>query len=154
MSKFKISIYAKTFKDRLVEAEMKAIDSFIADKSIVVNGDNCAALMSAVGKRGCVFCPSTFKDSIKSRETFEQAQLFVLTFDNASTEKISFNKIKGRARYYGLPILFAYSTDPFYWTDPEREQFSIVFLNETPLSDLKEAEAMQIPGSRQRLQCP
>ena len=38
MSKFKISIYAKTFKDRLVEAEMKAIDSFIADKSIVVNG--------------------------------------------------------------------------------------------------------------------
>ena len=143
MSKFKISIYAKTFKDRLVEAEMKAIDSFIADKSIVVNGDNCAALMSAVGKRGCVFCPSTFKDSIKSRETFEQAQLFVLTFDNASTEKISFNKIKGRARYYGLPILFAYSTDPFYWTDPEREQFSIVFLNETPLSDLKEAEAMQ-----------
>ena len=36
MSKFKISIYAKTFKDRLVEAEMKAIDSFIADKSYSV----------------------------------------------------------------------------------------------------------------------
>ena len=133
MSKFKISIL-KAFKDKLIEAEME---------SMVIKGNNLVSLMKAVGEEGCVFCPSTFKDSIKSRETFEQSQLFVLTFGNANNEGLSFIKIKSRARYYGLPMLFAYITDPFYCIDVTREQLSIVFLNETPLSDLKEAEAMQ-----------
>ena len=117
MSKFKISIL-KAFKDKLIEAEME---------SMVIKGNNLVSLMKAVGEEGCVFCPSTFKDSIKSRETFEQSQLFVLTFGNANNEGLSFIKIKSRARYYGLPMLFAYITDPFYCIDVTREQLSIAF---------------------------
>ena len=65
---------------------------------MVIKDNNLVSLMKAVGEEGCVFCPSTFKDGIKSRETFEQSQLFVLTFGNANNEGLSFIKIKSRAR--------------------------------------------------------
>lgn len=143
MNKFKVSIYLKPFRNAPNEADMKAIDSFIAKQAQSITNKEFDLFIRAVGKRGCVFCPSTFRDGIKSHETFEQSQLFVLTFDNENNEKLSFKRIKARAGYYGLPMLFAYSTYPYYWIETDREQFSIVFLNESPLSDLKEAEAMQ-----------
>lgn len=56
MSKFKISIL-KAFKDKLIEAEME---------SMVIKGNNLVSLIKEVGEEGYAFCPSTFKDSIKS----------------------------------------------------------------------------------------
>ena len=117
MSSFNISIHLRAFKDAPNEADMKAIDSFIAKQAQSITTKELVPFIRAVGERGFVFCPSTFKDGIKSRETFEQTQLFVLTFDNENNEKLSFKRIKARAGYYGLPMLFAYSTYPYYWID-------------------------------------
>ena len=108
--------------------------------------------MKRIGEDGWAFCPSTFQGQrwefkTKSPETFKQSQLFVLSFDNSTgdsiNEKLSFEEIETRAKRYGLPMLFAYKKDPRRWTESERKEFSVVFLNETPVTDLREAETMQ-----------
>ena len=143
MKKFKVSIHPEAFRNPPTIAEMKGIDGLIAKKIVVVDNEQFGKFMQMVGKKGYVFCPSTFKDRKKSRETFKQSQLFVLSFDNRNDEQLTFKKIRDRAKYYGLPILFAYECRECWWTDTEREQFTIVFLNETPIYVLREAEAMQ-----------
>ena len=143
MKKFKISIHPEAFSSPPVIAELVRIGSTIAKSPVVVNREIFGQFVRLIGERGHVFCPSTFKDRKKSRETFKQSQLFVLSFDNRNDEQLTFKKIRDRAKYYGLPILFAYDCRECWWTDTECEQFTIVFLNETPITDLREAEAMQ-----------
>jgi len=98
-------------------------------------------LVRKIGSNGHTFCSATFKENRRSKETFEQQQLFVLDFDNKEPNKtISFEEAKARADYYELPILFAYDT----LSSINHNKFRIVFLNDIPIPDRKIAEAMQL----------
>lgn len=142
MSNFKVCVYSYQFKDAPNEPSLRVIGSFIAGKEYITEVNELVPFMEQVGSKGCTLCPSTFKDGIKSTDTFEQSQLLTLSFDSFSSpdnQDVTFEKIKARAERYNLPILFAYDSYS-YWT---RRRFNIAFLNETPLYDFREAEAMQ-----------
>ncbi len=142
MSKFKASIYSYPFRDEPNSATIKGIDTFIADMVCHTDTNGVVPFMQAVGSKGNVFCTSTFKNGVKNKENFEQSQLLTLSFDSFSSpgnREVTFEKIKARTQRYKLPMLFAYDS----YTSGTRKRFNIVFLNETPLSDLREAEAMQ-----------
>ncbi|MBD5155790.1 MAG: hypothetical protein HDT15_12215 [Oscillibacter sp.] len=142
MSKFKVCVDVCQFKDAPNVPTMKAIGSYIADKKYVVEVNELIPFVKQIGSLGRTFCPSTFKNGTISVDTFEQSQLLTLSFDsfsNPDNQGVTFEKIKARAERYALPILFAYDSYS-YWT---RKRFNIAFLNETPLYDFREAEAMQ-----------
>ena len=93
-------------------------------------------LAEQIGTLGKTFCLATFKNGKKSRDDFEQMQLFALYFDNKeTTAKESIIK----AKQYGIPVLFAYDTFSF----GNRNIYTLVFLNESPVFKIKEAEAIQ-----------
>jgi len=143
MNQFKVCISESCIHGTLYKGDIRKIERSIAKSFFTIDDNQIKSFINVVVNQEHPFCPSTFKDGIMSRETFEQAQLFVLSFDSQNDKRVSFERIKARARYYGLPILFAYNTYSLWWTETRREQFSIVFLNEIPLYDLREAEAMQ-----------
>lgn len=144
MKKFAISIHLQAFNSPPIAEELARIDRTIAKTPVVVDNEHLDTFTRLVGERGNVFCPSTFQDGKKSRETFEQSQLFVLSFDGYKNEDAVFARIKARAKRYGLPILLAYDTRKYYWEETEHEQFNVVFMHETPITDLREAEAIQL----------
>ncbi len=147
MNKFKVSINKIALKMEPNKKTMDVLESFIAEGSKVINKDNIESFVEQVSSKGYTFCPSTFKNNIKSKETFEQSQLFALYFDSFSSQnnrKISFEKMKFRAEQYNLSILFAYDVFPLGNPFSEvRERFCLVFLNSTPFFKLKEAETIQ-----------
>lgn len=124
---------------------MKMFDTFIADSAKMIKRDDIRTFVEQVGSKGHTFCPSTFKDGIKSREAFEQSQLLVFYFDSLENGNTSFEKIKARAEQYGFPVLFAYDIFSPYrlHSSATRKKFILVFLNDAPAYKLKEAEAMQ-----------
>ena len=90
---------------------------------------------------GHTFCPATFKDGKRSKDNFEQQQLFALDFDNKDPDKtVSFKDVKDRAEKYDLPILFAYDT----FSSTNHDKFRVVFLNDSSIQDRRIAEAMQL----------
>lgn len=145
MKKFKVSINDIPNKVEPCNAAMKVYDTYIADNAELVKRDNIRTFVERVGSKGHTFCPSTFKNGVKSRETFEQSQLFVLYFDSLENKNTSFEKMKARASQYDLPVLFAYDVFSPYrlYYGATRKKFVIAFLNAVSTVKLKEAEAMQ-----------
>lgn len=136
MNEFNVSISKISSKREFNNKEMEMFDILIADNTELIKNDNVRSFVEQVGSKGHVFCPSTFKEGLKSKDTFEQSQLLALHFDSKET---SFKEIKDRTEQYDLPILFAYDA----FSIGSRNKFSIVFLKDSPSSSLKEAEAMQ-----------
>lgn len=142
MNGFKASINKFPSKAELNNRTMEALDSITADKAEFIERDNIRSFVELVGSKGCTFCPATFQDGIKSRETFEQTQLFVLYFDSFSSlgnSELTFEKVKARAGQYELPVFFAYDV----FSTGHRSRFCVSFLNDTTFRTLKEAEAIQ-----------
>jgi len=86
MNKFKVSINKIALKMEPNKKTMDVLESFIAEGSKVINKDNIESFVEQVSSKGYTFCPSTFKNNIKSKETFEQSQLFALYFDSFSSQ--------------------------------------------------------------------
>lgn len=79
-----------------------------------------------VGNKGHSFCPALFETRRCSKD-FKEMQLLVLDFDSG----ISFEEIKERAKYYNLPLAFAYHT---FSSSPQKEKFRVVFQNDVPIT--------------------
>lgn len=122
--------------------EIGSINNRIANTIKEISTPNkLANLARKIGSNGHTFCPATFKENRRSKETFEQQQLFALDFDNKdSNNSVTFNEIKKRADYYNLPVLFAYDT----LTSIAHNKFRVVFLNDISILDRKVAEAIQL----------
>ena len=95
-----------------------------------------------VSTQGYTFCPATFSDNHRHQASFDQQQLIAMDFDNDKPEKtITFNEVMSRAKYYDLHPLFAYHS---LRSTPDHPKFRMVFLNDTSVSDLRVAVAMQL----------
>ena len=95
----------------------------------------------AVGRDGHTFCPATFTNGKRSKDHFEQQQMFALDFDNkAQDRRVSFEEVRARAKKYDLPILFAYDT----FSSTGHNKFRVVFLNDVSIPHRELAEAMQL----------
>lgn len=94
-----------------------------------------------IGEEGYQFCTATFTPGPDGTDTFQQTQLFVLTFQGQTDfPHLTFEDVQKTCTEYHLPLLFAYRLDTLsdpYWG------FSVVFLNETAVTDLREAEVMK-----------
>lgn len=148
MNRFKVSITENRYRDILSQAELRSMDTSIAKSSCMVTDSDFKKFVILVGKCGYPFCPSTFKEGIKSKKTFAQSQLLALYFDITNIEKgkASYDKIYDRAKRYELPVLFTYDSYSQVFadqTDRKCTRFCFVFLLSVPLADLKEAEAVQ-----------
>lgn len=144
MGNFKVSMTKTDARDPLITVQLEALNAAITKFTPTINCDNLKEFVELIGKRGQVFCPATFKDKIKSEETFEQAQLFALYFDNTrrTNAKISVYEVMDRIKEYRLPLLFSYDFYSHnYFNTIER--FCFVFLLENPVYELREAMAIQ-----------
>ena len=147
MNRFKVSITENRYRDILSKAELRSMDTSIAKSFCMVTDSNFKKFVILVGKYGCLFCPSTFKEGIKSKKTFAQSQVLALYFDTTNIEKgkVSYDEIYDRAKRYELPVLFTYDSYSQEFADQTRKctRFCFVFLLNVPLADLKDAEAVQ-----------
>jgi len=142
MDQFRVSVNKIQSKQASSPEQLKALETIVVDHPETVSSKNVKSFVERVGSKGCTFCPSTFKGSSKSMETFEQSQLLALSFDSfdgVNNRNLTFEKIKERAEKYNLPILLAYDS----FSVAQRKKFGIVFLNSTPLSSFREAEVVQ-----------
>ena len=142
MDQFRVSVNKIQSKQASSPEQLKALETIVVDHPETVSSKNVKSFVERVGSKGCTFCPSTFKGSSKSMETFEQSQLLALSFDSfdgVNNRNLTFEKIKERAEKYNLPILLAYES----FSVAQRKKFGIVFLNSTPLSSFREAEVVQ-----------
>lgn len=145
MENFKVSMIRPYTRGVLSNAELKNLDFLITKFSPTVDSDNFKEFVGLVGKKGWIFCPSTFSDHSKSKETYKQSQLAALYFNGISSsgkKPASYYEIKDRAKRYDLPILFAYDSYSSDYSD-KIERFCIVFLLNNAFSELREAEAVQ-----------
>lgn len=148
MSSFKISITKNRYGDILSQYELQSMDTAIARTSCMIADSNFKEFVDLVAKKGYPFCPATFKEGIKSRKSFEQSQTIALYFDlaNNAKKKVSYDEIFDRAKRYEIPIILAYDSYSQMFADSADGRcirFCFVFLLDTPLADLKEAEAVQ-----------
>lgn len=112
---------------------------------VVVTKHSLNEFVGLVGKKGYLFCPSTFHDHKKGEETYQQSQLAALYFNGISIsgkKPVLYDEIYDRAKRYDLPILFAYDCYSLDISD-KTERFCIVFLLNNGFVELKEAEAVQ-----------
>jgi hypothetical protein len=132
----------RKYQETKPTGELAAIISKrISSSTMNLSLSNVENFANSVGNLGHTFCPATFKDGKRSKETFEQQQLIALDFDNKDPNKIiSFKEIKSRAEHYELPILFAYDT----LSSENHNKFRVVFLNDVSIPDRKVAEATQL----------
>jgi hypothetical protein len=128
-----------SFDNKPNNATTALLSKIIPDKIETVRQDEMKAFATLVGEKGYTFCPATFKDGKRTKESFDQTQLLALDFDNKEPENsISFKGVKARADRYDLPVLFAYDT----FTSLNRNKFRVVFLNDNPISDIRASETM------------
>ena len=141
MNMIKVSIDSQKYQSKPSGDDIRYISSRIARSARSVNPDGLKKVVSQIGNNGCTFSPATFKNGKRSRDNFEQQQLFVLDFDNKDPRnKITFDEVKERADHYELPILSAYDT----LSSTQHDKFRVVFLNDVSISDRRVAEAMQL----------
>lgn len=146
MNTFRVCICKDPHADIGTSAERKIRMQTIAENQSTISSDKLKRFVDLVGKKGYPFCPASFTSNHCRRDTFQQAQLFVLTFssENKYVQKhcpdLTFEDIRRKSKQYQLPILFAYQMYAWF---AEQWAFSVVFLNETPMYDIKEAEVMQ-----------
>lgn len=87
-----------------------------------------------VGNRGYTWCPATFGNGKRGINNFVQMQFFVLDFDYG----VTWEEISGRAKYYNLPVLFAYET----FSSVNMSKFRVIFLNDIAITDKKTANVI------------
>jgi len=141
MSSFRASISPIKCMREPNTKEMEAMDTYVAEYPEIITSKNFKWFVERVASKGHTFYTATFKNGVKSRDTYEQSKLLVLYFDTYSSgnRNLTFREIKARAEKYNLPILFAYdSFSPIV----ARKKFVVVFLNDTPFKDIREAEAV------------
>ena len=135
MNKIKICLSQAKLREKPNKAETALLASYIADSEHHLDNSNIRSFAEGVGQNGKTFCPATFKGNKKSKEYFEQMQMFALDFDGKQT--ISHQEVCDRAKQYNLPILFSYET---LGSNTDRKRFRAVFLNDVPVSDIRAAE--------------
>lgn len=143
MSTIKVSLDRTEFWEKPTGNAIAKIHNRIGSsvKDISPTQSDIRELIFSVGRDGHTFCPATFKDGKRSKESFEQQQFFALDFDNKDTDKIvSVDDIRARAEHYDLPILFAYDT----FSSTEHDKFRVVFLNDASITHRGVAEAVQM----------
>jgi hypothetical protein len=137
MSKIKMSLHRSSYHTKPSVHELKSIKSDLLESPREFNLGNIKSFARMVGGEGHTFSAATFKFDFSAAtpkaENFEQQQLFTLDFG----DKVKFGEIKEKAELYDLPVLFAY--EPF--SDDKR--IRVVFLNDTLVTDLWIAAAMQ-----------
>lgn len=136
MNEIKLSLDTVKLKKSANSCERNMVESWIAERKESFRVEDMEKLAEQVGALGRTFCLATFKNGKKSIDDFEQIQLFALYFDNGRT---TIRESIAKARDYGLPVLFAYDT----FSLGSRNRYTLVFLNESPIFKIKEAEAIQ-----------
>lgn len=141
MQEIKLSLDTKSFKTKPNKFEITNISNRIASENVSLNStESVAAFVKNVALRGYTFCPATFSNSKRCKDSFEQQQLFALDFDNKDTANtVTFEDIKKRADYYDLPMIAAYET----FSSTHKDKFRVLFLNDVSVTDRPVAEAMQ-----------
>jgi hypothetical protein len=134
MSKIKFSLDNQCYQSKPADEDAAKISNRIGRLIKELHLSRLRASALDISLDGRTFCPATFKDGKRSKESFEQQQLFALDFDGG----ISFEEVKTRTEKYELPILFAYDT-----LSTEHDKFRVVFLNDVSVTDRKVAETMQ-----------
>lgn len=143
MNKISVSLDGEGFRDKPTSETIGKISNRIGESIVELSSisDDMKKFAFVVGRAGCTFCPATFKDGKRSKDHFEQQQMFALDFDNKDPARsISFEGVKARAKECDLPILFAYDT----FSSTNHDRFRVVFLNDASIPYRKLAEAMQM----------
>ena len=143
MHKIRVSLDGEGFRDKPKDEAISKISNRIGESTVGLRpiSNDMKKFARFVGCSGCTFCPATFKDGKRSKENFEQQQIFALDFDNKDQDRrISLEELKTRVRKYNLPILFAYDT----FSSTEHDKFRVVFLNDASICHRKIAEATQL----------
>lgn len=141
MDKIKVSYDYRSLSEKPNETLAASISKNIGGSPKLLSWNGIKEFALDVSLDGHTFCPATFKNGKRSKDNFEQQQLFALDFDNKDANRsITFDEVKKRAEHYELPMLFAYET----LSSTNRDKFRIVFLNDTSVTDRKIAEAMQL----------
>lgn len=149
MAIFDICLSKTRCNDIPSETTRRGQENEIASNVCSVKKSQVQEFVELVGKKGHSFCPSTFINVYRRKDTFKQTQLFALFFNNSSNDNkkhsnsFSFDDIAQRARQYNLPIFFAYDVFSSFLWESNHQLFCIVFLNEIPIFNLQEAEAIQ-----------
>lgn len=141
MDKIKVSLDEEGFRDKPKDEAIGKISSRIGASIKEVSCINMKKFALVVGRGGYTFCPATFKDGKRSKDSFEQQQMFALDFDNKDpSRRVSLEDIKVRAKKYDLPLLFAYDT----FSSTDHDKFRVVFLNDASIPHRRVVEAMQL----------
>lgn len=136
MNQVKICLDRYSYFRKPSHKDAEIINNSIAGYTKQLSPYNINDVTREISLDGYSFCPATFKDGKKTKENFEQQQLFVLSFNGG----ISFKEVAARAKRYGLFIQFAYET---YDSRVYNRCFNTVFLNDVPVDNLKAAEIIQ-----------
>lgn len=141
MDKIKVSLDEEGFRDKPKDEAIGKISSRIGASIKEVSCINMKKFALIVGRGGCTFCPATFKDGKRSKDSFEQQQMFALDFDNKDpSRRVSLDEVRARAKKYDLPLLFAYDT----FSSTDHNKFRVVFLNDISVTHRRIVEAMQL----------
>ena len=94
-----------------------------------------------VGAHGCTFCPATFKNNTRRKDSFEQQQIIALDFDNRDpSTSVSLDEVRSRASKYDLKIVAAYDT----FSSKDHDKFRVLFINDAAITDVRVMEAVQL----------
>lgn len=141
MNAVKLSYDNQRFRKKPSNDEIRFINKRLAGPGKKIGLDKLKKVISDIACNGCTFCPATFKNGKRSKDNFEQQQLFALDFDNKDPKKrLTFDEVKERAGQFEMPIFFAYDT----MSSTVHDKFRVVFLNDVPVADRRVAEAVQL----------
>ena len=141
MNSIKISYDYRSLSVKPNEYLTTIISKNIGMSPVVFSIDKIKDFAIKISCEGHTFSPATFKNGKRSKNNFEQQQLFALDFDNKDPNAfISFEEVYKRAEYYELPILFAYET----LSSTNKSKFRVVFLNDVSITDSIIAKSMQL----------
>jgi len=139
MNSIKVSLDKEAFTIKPEGGKIGQISDRIARTIVCISPDKIKSFAEAVGQLGHTFCPATFRNGQRNKDSFEQMQLFVLDFDSNKPENIiSWEQVKERAETYNLPILFAYES----FSSVDRSRFRVAFLNDISITDIQAAEVV------------
>ena len=108
MNKIRVSLDGEGFRDKPKDEAISKISNRIGTSTVGLRpiSNDMKKFAHVVGRSGCTFCPATFKDGKRSKENFEQQQIFALDVDNKDQDRrISLEELKYSAKKYNLPIL-------------------------------------------------
>lgn len=140
-SRIQLSLDKFSFTSKPSGRHIQEINNRLANGRIAVSVSELQNVIKKIGEQGFSFSPATFRDGKRSKETFEQQQLFVLDIDNEHPQEklLTPKEALLRADENHLPILMIYET---FSSTVEHPRFRILFLNDAPVTDKRLAEDM------------